>query len=109
MARYLVFAVGAHIAVLYGHFFSGVMFCTGTLCMQRPSKAIFRVCISVYDGVGSSYSVWLFAQRMVPIVSVIFASVIVTLLVLWFFLLHSWFCCVRLFFYCGVELYDFKF
>jgi hypothetical protein len=71
MARYLVFAVRVYIAVLYGHFFSGMMFCTGTLCMQRPSKAIFRVCISVYDGVGSSYSVWLFAQRMVSIVSVI--------------------------------------
>ena len=70
MARYLVFAVGAYIAVLYGHFFSGMMFCTSTLCV-RLSKAIFRVCISVYDGVGSSYSVWLFAQRMVPIVSVI--------------------------------------
>ena len=48
-----------------------MMFCTGTLCMQRPSEAMFRVCISVYDGVGSSYSVWLFAQRMVSIVSVI--------------------------------------
>ena len=71
MARYLVFAVGAYIAVLYGLFFSGMLFCTGTLCMQRPSKAIFRVCISVYDGVGSSYSLWLFAQRMVSIVSVI--------------------------------------
>jgi len=71
MVRYLVFAVGAYVAVLYGHFFSGMMFCTGTLCMQQPSKAIFRVCISVYDGVGSSYSVWLFAQRMVSIFSVI--------------------------------------
>ena len=71
MARYLVFAVGEYIVVLYGHFFSGMMFCTGTLCMQRPSNAIFRVCISVYDGVGSSYSVWLFAQRIVSIASVI--------------------------------------
>ena len=53
----------------------------------------FLLLTLVYAGVGSGYSVWKLVRCMVSNV-LVFASVIVALLILWFFLLRGWICCV---------------
>jgi len=143
MARYLVFAVGAYIAVLYGLFFlrydvlyryavyattfQGNFSCVylwKLLVIRRSDNYFFSLryalllikCLWIAVRLLTTYFClgWCRFQLFSVVVCsaygiyclCYFASVIITLLVLWFFLLHGWFCCVRLFFYCSVKLYD---
>ena len=89
-ATYLLPAVGVHAAdFLFGRYFPGKTFLyLSVVCILNFHRNI-RVSILVYAGAGSGYSVWMLVRCMVSNV-LVFASVIVTLLILWFFLLRGW-------------------